>query len=431
MTQPLRVLVAEDDPVGAALLKGLLAREGHVVLGPAATGEEAVRMARDERPDAVLMDIWLAGGMNGVQATRAITADFDIPVILVTAATGDAIMEEVADSGALGFMAKPVTGDSLRVNLRIVRHHTRLHARLRESERRYRDIFDNAVVGIYMADPDGRYLVSNRAFAEMLGWSGPGQLVSGVRSMDEQIYEAPGRRQELLARLRAEGTVTGFVSQVYGRDGDLLWVSEHCTAVHDWAGELLHYEGIVVDISARVEAEQRWRTTLGILRSTIDAMPDHVVLLDLERNVIMANASWVRHACGTHVAAAREVAGGSDGPDAPDGPDVPDAPGAPAVPELVDDAATGGMVAVRCPEFVAEDGGPSPLDRFLAEGGHQSGPVRLLPGGMACSCSVSPYRAPDGTVIGAVLVLHRGGEGGFSGARDSSAPVDAARRRGA
>ncbi|MEG6506554.1 PAS domain S-box protein [Nitratidesulfovibrio sp. 1201_IL3209] len=412
MTQPLRVLIAEDDPVGAALLKGLLVREGHVVLGPAAMGEDAVRLARDERPDAVLMDIWLAGRMNGVEATRAVTADFDIPVILVTGATEATdrdLMDQVAGSGALGFMSKPVTGDALRMNLRIVRRHTRLLARLRDSEQRYRSIFDNAVVGIYMADPEGRYLVSNRAFAAMLGWSGPGELVSGVRSMDEQVYEAPGRRQELLARLRAEGTVTGFVSQVYGRDGDLLWVSEHCTAVHDWAGELLHYEGIVVNVTARIEAEQRWRTTLGILRNTIDAMPDHVVLLDLDRNVIMANASWVRHVCGPGEAGA--ASGATDLPGTADA-----APGA---------------VVVRCPDCVAEDGGPTPLDRFLREGGHQSGPVRLLPGGEACTCSVSPYRAPDGTVIGAVLVLHRDGEGGFAGSGRLAARAGMADRQGA
>ncbi len=350
--------------------------------------------------------------MNGVEATRAVTADFDIPVILVTGATEATdrdLMDQVAGSGALGFMSKPVTGDALRMNLRIVRRHTRLLARLRDSEQRYRSIFDNAVVGIYMADPEGRYLVSNRAFAEMLGWSGPGELVSGVRSMDEQVYEAPGRRQELLARLRAEGTVTGFVSQVYGRDGDLLWVSEHCTAVHDWAGELLHYEGIVVNVTARIEAEQRWRTTLGILRNTIDAMPDHVVLLDLDRNVIMANASWVRHVCGPGEAGA--------------------AAGASYLPGTAD--AAPGAVAVRCPDCVAEDGGPAPLDRFLREGGHQSGPVRLLPGGEACTCSVSPYRAPDGTVIGAVLVLHRDGEGGFASAGRPAARVDTADRRGA
>ncbi|MDR3044783.1 MAG: PAS domain S-box protein [Desulfovibrio sp.] len=407
MTQPLRVLVAEDDSVGAALLCGLLVREGHMVIGPAAMGEEAVRLARDERPDAVLMDIWLAGDMNGVEATRAITADFDIPVILVTGATEATdhdLMEQVVGSGALGFMSKPVTGDALRMNLRIVRHHTRLHARLRDSEQRYRSIFDNAVVGIYMADPEGRYLVSNRAFAEMLGWSGPGDLVSGVRSIDAQVYEVPGRRQELLARLRAEGTVAGFVSQVYGRDGDLLWVSEHCTAVHDWAGELLHYEGIVVNVTARIEAEQRWRTTLGILRSTIDAMPDHVVLLDLERNVIMANASWVRQMCG------------AGHPDA--------APSADMAGQVE------GAVMVRCPECMSEDGGPTPLDRFLREGGHQAGPVRLLPGGEACTCSVSPYRAPEGTVIGAVLVLRHDGEGCLAGSERLAARADMTGRRG-
>lgn len=413
MTQPLRVLVAEDDAVGAALLCGLLVREGHVVIGPAPMGEEAVRLARDERPDAVLMDIWLAGDMNGVEATRAITADFDIPVILVTGATeatDHELMEQVAGSGALGFMSKPVTGDALRVNLRIVRHHTRLHARLRDSEQRYRSIFDNAVVGIYMADPEGRYLVSNRAFAQMLGWSGPGELVSGVRSMDEQVYEVSGRRQELLARLRAEGTVAGFVSQVYGRDGDLLWVSEHCTAVHDWAGELLHYEGIVVNVTARIEAEQRWRTTLGILRSTIDAMPDHVVLLDLECNVIMANASWVRQMCG---------------------PGYPDAENLANLAHQVDAGGQGdGAVMVRCPDCVAEDGAPTPLDRFLHEGGHQSGPVRLLPGGEPCVCSVSPYRAPDGTVIGAVLVLRRDGERCLAGSDGLAARADMAGHRG-
>ncbi len=126
-----------------------------------------------------------------------------------------------------------------------------------------------------MADPDGRYLVSNRAFAEMLGWSGPGQLVAGVRSMDEQVYEAPGRRQELLARLARRRHGDGLrLAGVRPRRRPVVGVR----ALHRRARlgrELLHYEGIVVDISARVEAEQRWRTTLGILRSTIDAMPDH------------------------------------------------------------------------------------------------------------------------------------------------------------
>ncbi|KAF5030581.1 hypothetical protein DSECCO2_636680 [anaerobic digester metagenome] len=132
-------------------------------------------------------------------------------------------------------------------------------------------------------------------------------------------------------------------------------------------------------------------------------MPDHVVLLDLERNVIMANASWVRQMCGPghpEAAAPADMAGQEDG-----------------------------TVMVRCPDCVSEDGGPTPLDRFLREGGLQSGPVRLLPGGEPCVCSVSPYRAPDGTVIGAVLVLRSDGDGCLTASEGPAVRADMAGRR--
>lgn len=122
-------------------------------------------------------------------------------------------------------------------------------------EQRYRGIFLNAIEGIFQTTPDGRYLGVNPALARIYGYASPEELQEQLRDISRQLYVRPARRVEFLERMERDGKVENFESQVYRKDGSTLWISENAVAVRDDFGRLLYYEGFVVDVTARHEAE--------------------------------------------------------------------------------------------------------------------------------------------------------------------------------
>lgn len=83
-----RILIVEDELLVASDLEARLNQLGHQVVGIATTGEEAIAIAERHRPDVVLMDIQLAGQMDGQQAAHVIQAAMPVPVIFLTAFVG-------------------------------------------------------------------------------------------------------------------------------------------------------------------------------------------------------------------------------------------------------------------------------------------------------------------------------------------------------
>jgi len=112
-----RVLIVEDDPLSARVAAKILDRLGYAVCGVIETGEEATSEASLLAPDVVLMDINLAGAMDGVAAAKSIIEALGVPVIFLTAAVDHEIMDRVAATGAAGYIQKPVKLLDLKANL--------------------------------------------------------------------------------------------------------------------------------------------------------------------------------------------------------------------------------------------------------------------------------------------------------------------------
>ncbi|MHC1713115.1 MAG: response regulator [Solidesulfovibrio sp.] len=112
-----RVLIVEDDPLSARVAEKTLDRLGYAVCAVLETGEAAVADAPQLAPDLVLMDINLAGAMDGVAAARAIIEALGVPVIFLTASIDREIMDRVAETGAAGYIQKPVKVLDLKANL--------------------------------------------------------------------------------------------------------------------------------------------------------------------------------------------------------------------------------------------------------------------------------------------------------------------------
>jgi PAS domain S-box-containing protein len=127
---------------------------------------------------------------------------------------------------------------------------------LRQTEAKYRSIFENAAEGICQTTTEGGYISANPALAKILGYDSPEDLLQTVTDISHQLYVNPQRRAEFIAAIQANNSVSGFESQVYRRDGSIIWISENARAVWDQSGQLLCFEGTVEDITESKQAAE-------------------------------------------------------------------------------------------------------------------------------------------------------------------------------
>ncbi|PSB39801.1 adenylate/guanylate cyclase [filamentous cyanobacterium Phorm 46] len=120
-----------------------------------------------------------------------------------------------------------------------------------QAEEKYRRIFENALEGIFQTAPDGKLLSANPALAQIYGYDSPEELIASVNDIQRELYVQPHRRQEFFALMEQYGTVSEFESEVYRRDGSIIWISEDARTVFDARGEVLYYQGFAEDITLR------------------------------------------------------------------------------------------------------------------------------------------------------------------------------------
>jgi response regulator NasT len=115
---PSRLLVADDEHLVASGLASNLAELGYEVAGPAADGEEAIRLCAEVRPDMALLDIRMPR-KNGLEAAEIIYGEMGIPVIILSAYSDPDYVTESNRVGIFGYLLKPVTQDQLRVAVEV------------------------------------------------------------------------------------------------------------------------------------------------------------------------------------------------------------------------------------------------------------------------------------------------------------------------
>lgn len=109
-----KILLVEDEFLIASLLQKNLRLVGYEVCELVGTGEEAVKRAEQEQPDFILMDIHLAGEMDGIKAAREIHERFQIPLIFMTGYSDEERMTQTSELNPLAYLVKPVTPDDIK-----------------------------------------------------------------------------------------------------------------------------------------------------------------------------------------------------------------------------------------------------------------------------------------------------------------------------
>ena len=102
-----RILIVEDEGIVGLDLQRMLQNSGYYVCDIVASGEKAIQKADSDRPDLVLMDIFLQGELNGIEAAGQIRTRFNIPVIFITASTDKKLQEKALTTEPFGYITKP------------------------------------------------------------------------------------------------------------------------------------------------------------------------------------------------------------------------------------------------------------------------------------------------------------------------------------
>ena len=158
---------------------------------------------------------------------------------------------------------------------------------LYEAMRRLSSIFEHATEGIFQTTPEGSYLNANPALARIYGHTSPAALIAHLHDIPRQLYVLPERRAEFVRLMQEQGAVHNFESQVYRRDGGIIWISENARAVKNADGSVQFFEGTVVDITARKQhdAELEYQAS----HDSLTGLPNRSLLHDrIEQAIVKA-----------------------------------------------------------------------------------------------------------------------------------------------
>lgn len=249
-----RILIVEDEGLIAADIQSRLERLGYSVPTIARCGEEALDFARSTHFDLVLMDIRLKGDMDGIAAAQVFKADFDTPVVYITAHADQETINRASLTEPFGYLVKPVGEADLRGTVQISLYKHEMERRVRLSEAWLATTLRSVGEGILATNADGKIVFMNPAAEQLTGRSGPdaaGAPLMDVLSLFDEETRAPAknplldlfageyRPYGLLATTRAESVVE--LGWFENRSGD----------------DLIGFIFVVRDIGPRREMEKR------------------------------------------------------------------------------------------------------------------------------------------------------------------------------
>jgi PAS domain S-box-containing protein len=165
---------------------------------------------------------------------------------------------------------------------------------LKKSEEEYRKVYENSVVGFFQSTPEGHFTKVNTAFARMLGYDSPDDLISSISDIATQYYMNQSDRARYQERLQQAGTIENYEFKARCKDGTPIWVSNSTRAYFDKKGVAYQYEGIAIDITKRKQVEMERNRLLSQLQTTLDSTADGILTVDNNGKIVSFNKRFVK-----------------------------------------------------------------------------------------------------------------------------------------
>jgi PAS domain S-box-containing protein len=256
------ILIVEDESIVAWDLRETLEKLGHQVVALVDSGVEAIRAATTSRPDLVLMDIRLAGGMDGITAAAEIYDRLDIPVVYLTAHADERTLERATQTNPFGYIIKPFRWQTLQSTIKVAlqRHHSEASTNLNRVG--LTDTLNSIGNGIIITDRQGVVTFINPMAQEFIGWTATeaiGQQIGRVFRLrwetDGIAIENPSMRAMRLQQ-PVKSTDSCWLVTKYGLE---VPISDTATPIYNPNGEVVGSVVVFYNNTDRLSAEMDLR----------------------------------------------------------------------------------------------------------------------------------------------------------------------------
>jgi diguanylate cyclase (GGDEF)-like protein/PAS domain S-box-containing protein len=255
------ILIVEDEGIIATRLHDILTRSGYVVPPPVTSGEEAMAAVAKAPPDLVLMDIELAGVMNGTTAAAHLRADFDLPIIYLTAYSLPAQLQKAKATSPYGYLVKPVTERELLATLEMALHRHEIDRQLKDSRERLALALWGADLGMWDWDLRTDAITCAGSWAKLTGYPTADPL--RYRDWEQHIHpeDLPPVQDALRAHLTRRTPFWESEYRLRRKDSqDWIWLHLRGQVIgRDAYGQPARVCGIIMDISERKRLEEQLR----------------------------------------------------------------------------------------------------------------------------------------------------------------------------
>ncbi len=239
------IYIVEDETVVAMDIENILARHGYAVSGISTTGEKCLEDVEKIRPDLILMDIKLAGRIDGIETARIARERYDIPIIFLTAHSDRGTLARARISEPYGYIVKPVNERELYTTIETSLYRYRIDKQLKESERKYRVLFEQSRDPICVFNSDGMIMDANRAMTGLFSYGHDDITGLNVR----ELFEDCGIWEEIVEDIETEERIRDYETLMKRSDGSLIECLVSTARLHgDFSGEI-GFQCIIRDIT--------------------------------------------------------------------------------------------------------------------------------------------------------------------------------------
>jgi PAS domain S-box-containing protein len=291
------ILIVEDEAIIAADLANKLRERDYEVVGITARGEEAVALAQSRLPDLVLMDIQLAGAMDGVAAAEVIRQQCDLPVVYLTAHSDRITLQRAKLTQPFGYILKPFEERELETHIEMALYKHQTDRKLREQREWLRITLTSIGDAVIATDTAGRITFLNPVAESVTGWTERDALGQPIASVFRIINEETRQPAEnIVERVLREAHVVSLANHtaLITRDGSEIPIEDSAAPIMDACGLVSGVVLVFHDVAEKRRGQAAIRRAKEEWERTFDCVPDLIAVLDEQHRVLRVNRAMAQ-----------------------------------------------------------------------------------------------------------------------------------------
>jgi PAS domain S-box-containing protein len=245
-----KLLIVEDEVIIAMDLQTSLENQGYIVIDHVTRGEDVFKVLEINRPDIILIDVKLEGEIDGVETAQMIYDNYDIPVIFITSYSNKSIIERAKKTNPFGYIVKPFEDRELFTNIELAFFKHESEIKLKESEKKYRELSESIQQIIIEFDAEGIIKYLNEPGMQILGVTKPelSKNISITKFVGYYGLEQINNRINVQLNNSSQKLKRELV--LLNKFGKHFFIEEYLTPVYI-NNQLISYRGLLIDITSK------------------------------------------------------------------------------------------------------------------------------------------------------------------------------------